>query len=62
MLVVIGVIPAFLIAALIEGFVTGRTGQPILEIALGAAVAAGYVAFLFGWRRPRRSPTAAPAP
>ena len=33
MLVVIGVIPAFLVAALIEGFVTGRTGPPILEIA-----------------------------
>lgn len=52
-LVVIGVIPAFLIAALIEGFVTGRTGMPILEIALGAAVAAGYVVFLFGPRLPR---------
>jgi len=52
-LVVVGVIPAFLIAALIEGFVTGRTGTPILEIALGAAVAVGYVAFLFGRRLPR---------
>jgi uncharacterized membrane protein SpoIIM required for sporulation len=52
-LVVIGVIPAFLIAALIEGFVTGRTGMPILEIALGAAVAVGYVAFLFGRPLPR---------
>lgn len=61
-LVVIGVIPAFLIAALIEGFVTGRTGQPILEIALGAVLAAAYVAFLFGWRRPRPAPTAVPAP
>jgi uncharacterized membrane protein SpoIIM required for sporulation len=59
-LVVIGVIPAFLIAALIEGFVTGRTGMPILEVALGAAVAAGYVAFLVGGRRPRAR--AAPAP
>ena len=59
-LVVIGVIPAFLIAALIEGFVTGRTGMPILEVALGAAVAAGYVAFLVGRRRPRAR--AAPAP
>jgi uncharacterized membrane protein SpoIIM required for sporulation len=52
-LVVVGVIPAFLIAALIEGFVTGRTGLPILEIALGAAVAAAYVVFLFGPRLPR---------
>jgi uncharacterized membrane protein SpoIIM required for sporulation len=59
-LVVIGVIPAFLVAALIEGFVTGRTGMPIGEIALGAVVATGYVAFLFGGRRP--APTAAPAP
>ena len=59
-LVVIGVIPAFGIAALIEGFVTGRTGMPVLEIALGAVVAAGYLAFLFGWRR--NAPTAAPAP
>jgi uncharacterized membrane protein SpoIIM required for sporulation len=53
-LVVIGVIPAFGIAALIEGFVTGRTGIPLLEIALGAAVALGYLAFLFGrWPRVR---------
>jgi uncharacterized membrane protein SpoIIM required for sporulation len=59
-LVVIGVIPAFLIAALIEGFVTGRTGAPILEIALGAAVTIGYVAFLFGPRLPRVR--VAPAP
>lgn len=50
-LVVIGVIPAFGIAALIEGFVTGRTGMPIAEVALGATVAAGYLAFLFGRRR-----------
>ena len=59
-LVVIGVIPAFGIAALIEGFVTGRTGMPVLEVALGALVAAAYLAFLFG--RPRLLPRAAPAP
>jgi uncharacterized membrane protein SpoIIM required for sporulation len=59
-LVIIGVIPAFGIAALIEGFVTGRTGLPIAEVALGAVVAAGYVAFLFGWRRP--ASRAAPVP
>lgn len=59
-LVVIGVIPAFLIAALIEGFATGRTGMPILEIALGASVAAAYVVFLFGPRLPRLR--GAPAP
>ncbi len=65
-LVVIGVIPAFGIAALIEGFVTGRTGMPILEVALGAVVAVGYLAFLFGWRRSLPAslpvPTAARAP
>ncbi len=47
-LVVIGVIPAFAVAALIEGFVTGRTGQPLLEVAIGAVVAAAYLALLFG--------------
>jgi uncharacterized membrane protein SpoIIM required for sporulation len=65
-LVVIGVIPAFALAALIEGFVTGRTGMPILEVALGAVVAAGYVAFLLGRRRPApkavTAPTTGPAP
>jgi uncharacterized membrane protein SpoIIM required for sporulation len=50
-LVVIGVIPAVAIAALIEGFVTGRTGFPLLEVGLGAVVALAYLAFLFG-RRP----------
>ena len=55
--VVVGVIPAFAIAAAIEGFVTGRTGLPLLEVVLGAAVAAAYVAFLFAPRRgaPRAS-------
>lgn len=47
-LVVIGVIPAFGVAALIEGFVTGRTGAPILEVLLGAVVAVAYVVLLFG--------------
>jgi uncharacterized membrane protein SpoIIM required for sporulation len=59
-LVVLGVIPAFALAAVIEGFVTGRTGLPILEIGLGAAVAVAYVAFLFGPRLPRLR--GAPAP
>jgi len=53
-LVVVGVIPAFLVAALIEGFVTGRTGQPILEVLLGAVVAAAYLALMFA-RRPLRA-------
>lgn len=66
-LVVIGVIPAFAAAALIEGFVTGRTGMPIVEVVLGAAVAAAYVTFLVGPRfgqrfRRRREPTVVLAP
>jgi uncharacterized membrane protein SpoIIM required for sporulation len=50
-LVVVGVIPAFVLAATIEGFVTGRTGVPVLEVALGAMVAAAYLAFLVAPRR-----------
>jgi uncharacterized membrane protein SpoIIM required for sporulation len=45
-LVILGVIPAFAVAALIEGFVTGRTGAPIVEVAIGAVVAAAYLVFL----------------
>jgi uncharacterized membrane protein SpoIIM required for sporulation len=45
-LVVMGVIPAFAIAATIEGFVTGRTGQPVIEVVIGAIVAAAYLVFL----------------
>jgi uncharacterized membrane protein SpoIIM required for sporulation len=45
-LTVIGAIPAFLLAALIEGFVTGRTGSGILEVVLGTFVAVAYLAFL----------------
>jgi uncharacterized membrane protein SpoIIM required for sporulation len=55
-LVVVGVIPAFAIAATIEGFVTGRTGLPAAEVALGAVVAAGYLVFLFAPRRGRGAP------
>lgn len=49
--VVLGVIPAFVMAAIIEGFVTGRTGLPALEIGIGALVAVLYLAFLVGWLR-----------
>ncbi len=59
-LVVVGVIPALAVAALIEGFVTGRTGLPVLEVALGAIVAAAYLVLLFG-RAPGRV-TAGQAP
>jgi len=56
-LVVVGVVPAFAVAAFIEGFVTGTAVPNWIEIGLGAAVAAAYVAFLVGLPR-RRSPTA----
>ncbi len=57
-LVILGVIPAFLVAALIEGFVTGRTGAPAVEVTIGAVVAAAYLALLL---RPGAAPVAAPA-
>lgn len=59
-LVMVGVIPAFVIAAIIEGLVTGRTGLPVLEVALGALVAVAYLAFVFAPRQ--RGATAVPAP
>jgi len=45
-LAILGVIPAFAVAALIEGFVTGRTGSPVVEVAIGAVVAAAYLTLL----------------
>jgi uncharacterized membrane protein SpoIIM required for sporulation len=45
-LAILGVIPAFAVAALIEGFVTGRTGSPVVEVAVGAVVAAAYLTLL----------------
>lgn len=60
-LVVMGAIPAFAIAAGIEGFVTGRTGQPALEVAVGAIVAAGYLAFLLAPARPAATTATMPA-
>jgi uncharacterized membrane protein SpoIIM required for sporulation len=49
--VVVGVIPAFGVAAFIEGFVTGRVPAGV-AIALGVLVAGVYLAFLSG-RLPR---------
>jgi hypothetical protein len=61
--VVIGVIPAFVIAALIEGFITGTALPDTLEIVIGLAFAGLYVAFLVGWpARLRRTATGAPRP
>jgi uncharacterized membrane protein SpoIIM required for sporulation len=48
-LVIVGVIPAFIVAAFIEGFLTGTPLLPAaVEIGIGAIVAAGYVWLLFG--------------
>jgi uncharacterized membrane protein SpoIIM required for sporulation len=47
--VVLGVVPAFLLAAAIEGFVTGTSVPRALQLLLGVATAAGYLSFLFGW-------------
>jgi uncharacterized membrane protein SpoIIM required for sporulation len=50
-LVVVGVVPAFAVAAFIEGFVTGRVPAGV-SICLGLVVWAGYLLLLFG--RPER--------
>ena len=56
--VVVGVIPAFAVAAFIEGFVTGRVPSAV-EIGLGVVAAGAYVVFLTGrwpWRRRQSRP------
>jgi uncharacterized membrane protein SpoIIM required for sporulation len=59
--VVVGVIPAFVVAAAIEGFMTGTALPDGLEIAIGVGVASLYVAFLVGWPvRSRRAARGAP--
>lgn len=59
--VVIGVIPAFVVAAVIEGFMTGTVLPDVLEIAIGVGLAGLYVAFLVGWPvRSRRMARGAP--
>ena len=65
-LVVVGVIPAFVVAAIIEGFLTGSSVPAPVELAVGTAVAAGYLVLLFGLRpsgplrkRRARSPSGA---
>lgn len=45
-LLILGVIPAFAVAAFIEGFVTGHTGVAGVEVAIGAIVAGAYLALL----------------
>jgi uncharacterized membrane protein SpoIIM required for sporulation len=63
-IVIVGVIPAFVVAALIEGFLTGTSVPAPVNIGIGAGVVAAYLAFLFGLPpRVRRSrSTAAPWP
>jgi uncharacterized membrane protein SpoIIM required for sporulation len=58
-IVVIGVIPAFLVAALIEGFISGTAVPNVVEIGIGVLAVGGYLAFLFGV--PARSRTKNPA-
>jgi uncharacterized membrane protein SpoIIM required for sporulation len=53
---VVGAIPAFLAAALIEGFVTGTAVPNSVEMGLGLAAEAVYIAFLLGWPRGRSRP------
>jgi hypothetical protein len=58
-LLILGAIPAFAVAAGIEGFVTGRTGAPIVEVLIGAVVVTAYLALLLFPTR-ARSPGTAP--
>lgn len=61
LLVIVGVLPAFAIAALLEGLLTDVTGLPALEVAVGVVVAAVYFAWLAGWRTRRSTPQATDA-
>lgn len=53
--VLVGVIPAFVVAAFIEGFITPSPVPGPVKIGLGAAVAAAYVLFLFAPRGAARA-------
>lgn len=44
----IGVIPAFLVAALIEGLVTGRSLPVAAQLSIGVGAEVAYLAFIFG--------------
>ena len=60
--VVIGVIPAFVVAAVIEGFMTGTALPDVLEIVIVVGLTGLYVAFLVGWPvRSRRTARGAPS-
>lgn len=60
--VVLGVIPAFGVAALIEGFITPSGVSPWLSIPLGFVVAAAYIVMVFFPLRRRRPPVPRPVP
>lgn len=53
-LVIIGVVPAFIVAGLIEGFVTGSGAPAWVQLGIGTAAWGAYVAFLF-WPQRRYS-------
>jgi protein-S-isoprenylcysteine O-methyltransferase Ste14 len=59
--VVLGVVPAFVIAAIIEGFVTGTSVPHVLQLAIGIVVVTAYWCFLFGWWPGRRRVSRPPA-
>ncbi|HKN49388.1 MAG TPA: stage II sporulation protein M, partial [Actinomycetota bacterium] len=60
--VMVGVIPAFGMAALIEGFITPSGINHALSITLGVVVAAAYVVVLFVPLRRRTQPAPALRP
>lgn len=60
LLVAVGVVPAFLVAATIEGLLTGVTGLVWLEVSIGLAVAVGYAAWLVRVGRAQRTVGAPP--
>lgn len=58
--VVIGVIPAFIVAALIEAFITGTAVPDVVEIGIGIVASLGYLVLMIALlRRARRLVTAA---
>ena len=61
-LVVLGVIPAFALAAALEGFLTASPLPDWLEIGAGALIAISYVFFLFGLPVRESSPQTSQSP
>jgi uncharacterized membrane protein SpoIIM required for sporulation len=60
--VVLGLTMAFVIAALIEGFVTGSTVSTALRVGVGATVEIGFLGYLYVFgRRESTAPPPAPA-